>query len=137
MPEVWGFSVEKTLRCGWGPIREEVLLDLRAEGHVVGIIGNWGKFCRSIRGWQDYVSFLSIGLSKEVWMCHFKEVLPIYDRYVLVGNTHKKAPGTNDDYAVAQKAGWDFINSWDFRDIVPLKRYQAECPPESGRRQDV
>ena len=39
--KVYAFDVDETLYLSHGPVQWEALVALRAEGHVLGLCGNW------------------------------------------------------------------------------------------------
>ena len=41
--KVYAFDVDETLYLSHGPVQREVLVALRAEGHVLGLCGNWAR----------------------------------------------------------------------------------------------
>jgi len=113
MARVYAFDVDDTIEGLGGPVTVQSMMDLRAAGHVVGLCGNWAAFCRALAGWWQLVSFINLGLAKDVWLAHFKEQLPGYEDYVLVGNI-LGVSGASDDQGAARKAGWRFIKESDF-----------------------
>ena len=103
------------------------MLELRKQGHIVGLCGNLNKFCTSVPNWQDYISFTLnfdtypvIGgpfgscLSKDVWLKVFQQTtFPNAEEYCLVGNI-MGVSGASDDQGSAVRAGWRFIRESDF-----------------------
>lgn len=113
MPKVWAFDVDETLEISCGPVKIQDLVDLRNAGEIVGLCGNWGLFCARIPNWHQLISFINLGLPKAVWLRHFREVLPRYDDYILVGNI-MGVSGASDDQGQAMLANWRFIQEADF-----------------------
>lgn len=113
MPRVYAFDVDHTLERFDGPVTVQSLLDLRNEGHIIGLCGNWAYFCQVIKDWHQRVSFINLGLPKEVWLAHFREMLPGYEDYVLVGNV-MGVSGASDDKGAAARCNWRFIQEKDF-----------------------
>lgn len=129
MPKVYAFDVDECLEISNGPVKLQSMMDLRNEGHIVGLCGNLTKFCCEVSGWQHLISFTmnfdtfrALGglLAKEVYLQAFKEVnYPIADEYIMVGNVFgaKNSLGFtcgSHDSTAAERAGWRFIKEDDF-----------------------
>ncbi len=126
---VYAFDVDETLEKSGGPVSFDSLMQLRRDGHVVGICGNLAGFCTGTKNWHEIVSFLlnfdtfplyggRMGscFPKEVWLRVFKEVtFPNADDYIMVGNIFGVSGGS-DDQGAAQRAGWRFISEQSFAD---------------------
>ncbi len=131
MAQIYAFDVDETLRCSGGPVDLESLIELRDQGHIVGLCGNLNAFCTRVLGWQNYISFTLnfdthpvVGgpfgscFPKEVWLKLFKQtVFPLADEYILVGNI-LGVSGASDDKGAAERAGWRFISETDFANGV-------------------
>jgi len=63
--KLYAFDVDETLEISGGPIKLDQMTQLRNEGHIVGICGNWIIFVQAVTGWHDLVSFLSIGIGEK------------------------------------------------------------------------
>lgn len=118
MAMVYAFDVDETLEISNGPVTLQSMMDLRVQGHIVGVCGNMQVFCR-LRGWQHLASFLGQGYThKHVFLRGLKENIPA-DDYVMVGNIFGRKNslgfvcGSRDSEA-AQEAGWRFICEDDF-----------------------
>ena len=113
---VYAFDVDDTLEIAEGPVKLQDLMDLRNQGHIVGLCGNWHSFVKIVPKWQEYVSFIGqpfIGaVSKEAWLCDLWERIDA-DEYVMVGNI-PGVSGPSDDIGAAARAGWRFIKESDF-----------------------
>lgn len=113
MPTVFSFDVDETLEISAGPVTLQSMMDLRAQGHIVGICGNWAAFVQRVPGWQHLVSFINAGApNKEIHLQQIKMYVPA-DDYVMVGN-RLGVTGASDDEGAAQRAGWRFILERDF-----------------------
>jgi hypothetical protein len=124
---VYAFDVDETLEVSAGPIPIASMLELRDQGHIVGLCGNLAQFCRTVPDWHRYVSFLlnydsgypgptNIGglLPKDWWLRIFRDVTYSgADDYVMVGNI-LGVTGASDDNGSAERAGWRFISERDF-----------------------
>lgn len=111
--KVWAFDVDETLEVSGGPVKLQSLMDLRNEGHIVGICGNWAAFCQRVQGWQHLVSFLNAGApNKETHLIQLRMYLPA-DEFIMVGNI-LGITGASDDQGAAQRSGWRFISEGDF-----------------------
>lgn len=109
---VYAFDVDETLEVSAGPIPLKALMDLRIEGHIVGICGNWGLLVQRCPGWQHLVSFLNVLGDKPTFLAHLKHFVPATD-FVMVGNI-LGVSGSSDDQGAARSAGWRFIKESDF-----------------------
>ncbi len=127
MPNLYSFDVDETLEISRGPVRLQSLLDLRNEGHIVGICGNWGLFVK-IPGWQHLASFVNCSLvvdysgtilgDKGWFLAELKKYIPA-DDYVHVGNEFGRTNSLgvvcgSHDREAAEKAGYRFILEDDF-----------------------
>jgi hypothetical protein len=110
---VYAFDVDETLEVSGGPVTLAMLAELRAQGHVVGICGNWGAFVQRVQGWWNLISFHNAGTpNKETHLINLKQYTP-GDDFVLVGNI-LGVSGSSDDQGAAARAGWRFIRESDF-----------------------
>lgn len=108
------FDVDETLQGFDGPIPILSLVELRKKGHVVGICGNWGGFCRVVPDWHNIISLIvNLGIPKDYGMAHYKEQVPGFDEYILVGNI-QGVSGASDDQGSAMRAGYRFVKESDF-----------------------
>ena len=129
--KVYAFDVDETISVSAGPVTLESMLELRKEGHIVGLCGNLNAFCTRVSNWQDYISFTLnfdtypvIGgpfgscFPKEVWLKLFQQTtFPSAEEYILVGN-RMGVTGASDNEGGAQRAGWRFILERDFAEGV-------------------
>jgi hypothetical protein len=113
MPSIYAFDIDDTIEQLGGPVTLSALVELRADGHVVGLCGNWAAFCRCFPDWWRVVSFMNVSTSKETLLLELREQLPDYDDYVLVGNI-PGVSGASDDAGAAARAGWRFIKESEF-----------------------
>lgn len=132
--KVYAFDVDETLEISNGPVSLQSMMELRVEGHIVGICGNWGGFVRSVKGWQHVVSFVNcapplfveqmnkglglVRMDKAWFLQELQKYIPA-DEYVMVGNVYgaKNSLGFtcgSQDSEAAQIAGWRFIKEDDF-----------------------
>lgn len=116
---VYAFDFDETLELSNGPVKLSDLQELRDEGHVIGICGNWAGFCRCVENWHHLVSFINAGTpNKETHLADLKRWIPA-DDFIMVGNMFGRVNslgvtcGSYDDVA-AQRAGWRFILEDDF-----------------------
>lgn len=93
-------------------------MDLRIQGHIVGICGNFHALCQH-DGWQHLVSFIGQGyMTKHDFLIMLKQNIPA-EEYIMVGNICGVdnglgfIPGSRCSEA-AQIAGWRFIKEIDF-----------------------
>ena len=130
--KVYSFDVDECLWTSNGPVTEDMLRALRAEGHILGINGNLSAFLPKCEKWHEFISFTmnfdfgfngwyGMGLiDKAVWMHCFQHVaFPGANEYVHVGNVFGEKNllgfvcGSRDNEAAA-RAGWRFIKEDDF-----------------------
>lgn len=121
MPKVYSFDVDETLEISNGPIKIESLIELKNQGHIIGICGNIHPFCSKVEKWWEIISFTLI-YDGGPWNFPLKEIqLEIFkkltykkaDEYIMVGNI-KNVSGSSDDKNAAEKAKWRFIKESDF-----------------------
>lgn len=111
--KVYLFDNDDTVEVSNGPVTLQSMMDLRIDGHIVGLCGNWGGFVQKVPGWQHLISLMNIGLSKEEMMTLTKQYIPAED-YIMVGNilgVRNKLgyPGGSDDMGAAKRSNWKFI----------------------------
>lgn len=117
--KVYAFDFDETFETSNGPVTLEMLRNLRNEGHIVGICGNWAGFVHTVSGWQNVVSFINCGgTPKEVHLNELKRWIPA-DDFVMVGNVFGEKNslgfvGGSHDSEVAANCGWRFIKEDDF-----------------------
>lgn len=110
---VYAFDVDHTLEVSEGPVTLKDMMDLRVQGHIVGICGNWAAFCQRVSGWQHLVSFLNAGAPDKVThLRQLKQYIPA-DDYCMVGNI-PGVFGASNDIGAAQAAGWRFLSEREF-----------------------
>jgi len=56
--KVYAFDVDETLYISQGPVQWEALVALRAEGHVLGLCGNWTAVTLQVPEWHRVLSFI-------------------------------------------------------------------------------
>lgn len=128
MPKCYAFDVDETLEISNGPVPLAALAEVRNQGHIVGICGNWGLFVQRVPNWHACVSFVNCSAVFEVdkqiigdkgwWLHQFKRYTPA-DEYIMVGNVFGRVNslgftcGSRDSEAAAF-AGWRFIVEDDF-----------------------
>lgn len=128
MTKVYAFDVDETLEISNGPVTLQSMMELRNQGHIVGLCGNWGLFCAMVNGWHNLISFLNcapvvkyngqIVGDKGWWLHHFKQYVRA-NEYVLVGNVFGEKNklgfvcGSHDSLA-AEQSGWRFIKEDSF-----------------------
>ena len=126
--KVYAFDVDETLGISRGPVKLQALLDLKKQGEILGICGNWGKFVQEVSGWNHLISFIGSGVvettqgviygDKAWFLFNWKKYIPAED-FILVGNALGEdngmgIPGGSDDKGSAERAGWRFIKEEAF-----------------------
>lgn len=124
----YAFDVDECLEVSNGPVKLADLMELRSQGHIVGLCGNWGLVTRNVSGWQHLISFVNCSLVVQVgdqivgdkawWLTHFKMYVQA-DEFIMVGNVFGEKNslgfvcGSHDSEAAAA-AGWRFIKEDNF-----------------------
>jgi uncharacterized SAM-dependent methyltransferase len=113
MSKCYAFDFDETLEASGGPVTLKSLMDLRIEGHIVGLCGNWGGFVQRVPGWQHLISFFASDCGylipdfKAAYLRRLKQYVTA-DDYIMVGN-ELGVTGASDDKGSAERAGWRFI----------------------------
>lgn len=111
--KVYAFDIDETLEVSGGPVTIQMMVDLRNQGNIIGLCGNWAAFVQRVAGWHTLISFHNAGTpNKETHLTDIKRYTPAED-YVMVGNI-LGVTGASDDQGAAQRAGWRFISERDF-----------------------
>ena len=110
--KVYAFDVDETLETANGPVLLQSVADLRNNGDIVGLCGNFARItCQT--GWHRAISFIGpMEMSKESFLRQISAHVPA-DEYVMVGNI-QGVSGVSDDKGAAERAGWRFISERDF-----------------------
>ena len=115
--KVYAFDVDETLYLSHGPVQWEALVALRAEGHVLGLCGNWAAVTLQVPEWHRVLSFIGpslIGTDKANFLAMIKQYVPA-EEHVMVGNDHSlRAYASPDDRRAADAAGWRFLSEGAF-----------------------
>lgn len=120
--KVYAFDVDDTLEVSGGPVTLGSLVDLRKEGHVVGLCGNWQRFFATVPQWFNLLQFFNYGQVKNVFLWELKHYIGGAEEYVMVGNvgpldsktTGIPMTGGSDDLSQARAAGWRFLTEREF-----------------------
>lgn len=124
MSKIYCFDCDETLEISNGPVTIQMMKDLRDQGHIVAMNGNWALFCQKVPDWHKIVSMMNVGVHKVVYLTHIRAFIPA-DDYVMVGNIgftfdakrfNLTPTGGSDDMGVAADAQppWRFILERDF-----------------------
>ena len=105
--KVYAFDVDETLYLSHGPVQWEALVALRAEGHVLGLCGNWAAVTLQVPEWHRVLSFIGpslIGTDKAHFLAAIKQYV-LAEEHVMVGNDHSlRAYDSPDDRRAADAA---------------------------------
>ena len=113
MMKIYALDVDDTLEVSGGPISILTLRGLTAEGHIVGLNGNWAVAVQSVPQWHRIFSFIGpMEMSKDIFLNQLRTYIRA-DDYVMVGNI-QGVSGASDDEGAANRAGWRFIKESDF-----------------------
>jgi hypothetical protein len=111
--KLYAFDVDDTLEVSGGPISIASVGDLRDQGHIVGINGNWAVVVKTVSMWHRIFSFIGpMEMSKDSFLNQLKAYIRAED-YIMVGNI-KGVSGASDDQGAADLAGWRFIKESEF-----------------------
>ncbi len=111
--KVYAFDVDDTLEVSRGPISLQSVLELKAQGHIIGICGNWFALVQKGPDWLNIASFVGPSEStKDHFLRHTARVIEA-DEYIMVGNIFG-VTGASDDMGAAEHAGWRFNSEFDF-----------------------
>ena len=111
--KIYAFDVDDTLEVSGGPISIVSVGGLKAQGHIVGLNGNWAVVVQAVPVWHRIFSFIDpMEMSKSIFLNQLKTYIRA-DDYIMVGNV-KGVSGASDDEGAANLAGWRFIKESDF-----------------------
>ena len=111
--KIYAFDVDDTLEVSGGPIDIKSIDELKPQGDIVGLNGNWAVVVRAVPSWHRIFSFIGpMEMSKEIFLKQLKTYIRA-DDYIMVGNI-KGVSGASDDQGAANLAGWRFIKESDF-----------------------
>jgi hypothetical protein len=115
MAKVYAFDVDHTLELSAGPIPIDSMRKLAAEGHIVGLCGNWALITQSVPDWHRFISFVGpMAMTKADFLGQLRLHVGAAD-YVMVGNSPRYSDaGLSDDEGAAALAGWRFIQEQAF-----------------------
>lgn len=110
--KLYAFDVDETLEVSAGPVTIQQVQELRDQGHIVGLCGNWAVVTK-FRGWHDLFSFIGpVGLTKAEFLQQLRRWVSV-DECVMVGND-PRVKGQSQDAEAARIADWRFIREDDF-----------------------
>ena len=111
--KIYAFDVDETLEISGGPIKMLELEELKAQGHIIGLCGNYAMVTLNIEDWHNYISFIGpMGMTKDGFLAQLKTYVST-DEVVMVGNI-LGVSGASDDKGAAEKAEVRFISEHDF-----------------------
>ena len=112
---LYAFDIDHTLEVSGGPISVESMRKLAAEGHIVGLCGNWAVVTRAVPDWYRFISFVGpMAMTKADFLGQLRLHVGAVD-YVMVGNSPRySSAGLSDDEGAAVLAGWRFIQEQAF-----------------------
>lgn len=89
------------------------IVELRNQGHIVGLCGNFAVVTMNVNDWHNPFSFIGpMEMSKWMFLSQIRLYVPASD-YVMIGNIFGIS-GASDDKGAAERAGWRFIQEKDF-----------------------
>jgi len=109
---IYAFDVDETLEISEGPVLIAALRELVAQGHVVGLCGNYAKAVHTIPDWPRIMSFLGpMGMTKAEFLAQLRTY--ISPDVVMVGNI-PGVSGSSEDSTAAEIAEVRFIQEHAF-----------------------
>lgn len=119
--KLYAFDVDHTLNVAEGPVGLETVAELRNQGHITGLCGNWAVVTGQVPYWWLAFSFLGpLSMTKAEFLRHIAQYVRA-DEYVLVGNDPMNTSvrgAISNDIGAAGEAGWRFIREQDFANGV-------------------
>ena len=111
--KIYAFDIDETLEISGGPVKIQQLVELKRQGHIVGLCGNWARVVQAVKGWENLVSFIGpMEMSKAGFLNQLKTFIRA-DDYIMVGNI-PGVSGISDDQNAARQSDWRFIKESDF-----------------------
>jgi hypothetical protein len=111
--KIYAFDVDDTLEVAGGPVSIASVGNLREQGHIVGLNGNWAAVVQTVSVWHRIFSFVGpMQMPKDSFLNQLRTYIKA-DDYIMVGNI-KGVSGASDDGGAAGLAGWRFIKESDF-----------------------
>jgi len=112
---IYLFDVDETLEVSGGPVKINQLINLRKQGHIIGLCGNFAVFVQRVGGWNHLISLMKISREpKRIFLSEVRQFIPAA-RYVMVGNVNPTG-GNYSDREEAVVAGFEFIEEKDFKE---------------------
>ena len=88
--KIFAFDIDHTLEISQWPVTFASIVELRNQGHIVGLCGNF-----------------AVVTMKEHMLANIKQYVPA-EEYVMVGNVFGVSGGS-DDQGAAERSGWRFV----------------------------
>ncbi len=111
--KIYAFDVDDTLEVAGGPVSIASVGNLREQGDIVGLNGNWAAVVQRVSVWHRIFSFIGpMEMSKDTFLNQLR-TYTWADDYIMVGNI-KGVSGASDDQGAADLAEWRFIKESDF-----------------------
>ena len=71
--KIYAFDVDDTLEFSGGPISIVNVGNLKAQGHIVGLNGNWAAMVQTVPVWHRIFSFIGpMEMSKSIFLNQLK-----------------------------------------------------------------
>jgi hypothetical protein len=87
--KIYAFDVDDTLEVSGGPISIVSVGNLKPEGHIVGLNGNWAVVVQSVPLWHRIFSFIGpMEMSKDTFLNQLKNIHP--SRRLHHGRKHQR-----------------------------------------------
>lgn len=112
------FDVDETLEVSGGLVKLSQLVNLRNQGHIIGLCGNWAVVTEYVVNWHLIISLVGpFKMSKYDFLKSVKKHVYV-DKYIMVGNKNPfNAPVSDEEETL--NASWEFVEEKNFKEGLP------------------
>ena len=94
--KIYAFGCDHTLEISSGPVTLDSIVELRKEGHIVGICGNWAAVAQCVVGWHNLFSFIGpMEIPKALFLNQISTFIRA-ESYTMVGNIQESSFGAGE-----------------------------------------
>lgn len=112
--KLYAFDVDETLWITGGPVKLADIIELKNQGHIVGLCGNYAQVTMRMMEWHYLFSFIGpMEMTKEAFLFQLKTYVRAAE-YIMVGNVKGVTGASDDEGAAARAGGWRFIREAQF-----------------------
>src|SRR5712692_52256 len=118
LPKMYAFDADDTLSVAAkpGPVGIADIIELKQQGNIVGVVGDWRTLVQRFPAWHQVFSFIgpvAIVRIKPAYLEELRKAITATE-YIMFGNVeNNQTRGMSDDWA-ARSAGWRFIEAYSF-----------------------